>query len=488
MTLKTRTVRGIGWSATSQIAQLLMQILISAILARLLTPSDFGLIAMVTVFSSFVAIFADLGLTSAIIQKQEISEEALSSTFWISVGLGALLTIALAASAPLIAAFYSEPRLAPIVVFLSTTLFIASFGYVQSSLLIKKMNFKALGIINLCAIGISGPIAIFLAFYGYGVWSLAWNVVLSTSLIAVFTWIYARWAPHFTFGLQHVKGLLGFGANLTGSNFLGYFQRNADNLLIGGFLGSAPLGFYNLAYNLLLFPLNNISNVIGRVMFPALSIIQHDKQMVRESYITANRYVAAVSFPLMIWVLVTAPQLIRVVFGPKWVSAIVLVQILAIASIEQSIGNNAGWIFFSQGRTDMMFKLTIFTTSIIVLSFAVGLRWGVEGVAIAYTIATYFTAYPVSVIAFRLIDMKVKHLLAELWSVMFAALMLGVIALLLRISLEKLGVTQDLIILAIVTAASILVYSVVIFLYDKELFIGIVSLLGQLRSADSELT
>jgi O-antigen/teichoic acid export membrane protein len=488
MTLETRTVRGIGWSATSQLAQLLMSILISAILARLLTPSDFGLIAMVVVFSNFVAIFSNFGLTSAIVQKKEISDETLSSTFWINVGLGALLTIAMAASAPLIAAFYSQPRLTPLVVFIATTFFIASFGNVQSALLTKRMNFKALAVIGICAIGISGPIAIFLAFSGYGVWSLAWYTVLSAFVTVVFTWIYARWVPHFLFGLQHVKGLLGFGANLTGFGFVNYFTLNMDNLLVGRFLGSAPLGFYNLAYNLLVFPTSNISNVVGRVMFPALSTIQHDKQLVRDAYVTANRYIAAVSFPLMIWVLVMAPQLIRVVYGPKWISVIPLVQIFALAGIEQSIGTNVGWIFLSQGRTDVLFKVGVFTTVMVVISFVVGLRGGVEGVVIAYTVAIYLAAYPVFAIAFRLIDLKIKYALAPLWSVTLAALTLGIASSLLRISLEKLGVTQDLTILIIVTAASILIYSVVLFLLDKELFIGIVRLLGHLRAADSELT
>ena len=331
MTLESRTVRGIGWTATSQIAQLLMSILISAILARLLTPSDFGLIAMVLVFSNFVAIFAGFGLTSAIVQKQEISDEALSSTFWINVGLGALLTVALAASAPLIAAFYSQPRLTPLVVFISTTFFITSFCNVSYALLTKRMNFKAIAVISVCATGVSGLIAVFLAFSGYGVWSLAWYTVLCSVFTAVFTLIYARWVPHFLLGLQHVKGLLGFGANLTGFSFVNYFAQNMDNLLVGRFLGSAALGFYNLAYNLLVLPLTNISDVIGRVMFPALSIIQHDKQLVRDAYVSANRYIAAVSFPLMIWVLVTAPQLIRVVYGPKWISVIPLIQIFALA-------------------------------------------------------------------------------------------------------------------------------------------------------------
>jgi len=482
MTLKTRTVRSVGWSATLQIARLLMQILISAILARLLTPSDFGLIAMVTVFSSFVAIFSDFGLTSAIIQKKEVSDEALSSTFWISVGLGALLTIALAAFAPLIAAFYSEPRLTPLIVLLSTTFFIASFGNVQSALLTKSMNFKALAVIGICALGISGPISIFLAFSGYGVWSLAWNVVLFTFITVVLTWIYSRWVPHFSLGLQHVKGLLGFGMNLTGFSFVNYFGRNLDNLLIGRFLGPTPLGFYNLAYNLLLFPLSNISDVVGRVMFPALSKIQHDKRIVREAYITSNRHIAAISLPLMMWLVITAPQLVRVVFGMKWVSAIVLVQILAITAAQQSIVANAGWIYLSQGRTDVMLKVSTVATIITAISFAVGLRWGVVGVAIAYTIASYSLAYPLNAVPFRLIDLKVRHFFAYLLPIVLATLIFGVVAFLVRIFLEEFGVTQDVTILVIVTVASLFSYSVLLFVLDRELFTETVRLLGQLRS------
>ena len=486
MTLETKTVSSIGWSATSQIARLLMQILISAILARLLTPNDFGLIAMIIVFSSFVAIFSDFGLSSAIVQRKEIPDGALSSIFWIGLGLGALLTTALAASAPLIAAFYSEPRLTPLVVFISTTFFIASFGYVPSALLTKNMNFKAIAIIGICALGIAGPISVFLAFSGYGVWSLAWNTVLSTAITVVFTWIYCRWVPHFSLGLQQVKGLLRFGMNLTGNSFVGYFQRNLDNLLIGRFLGPTPLGFYNLAYNLLLFPLGNISDVVGRVMFPALSVIQHDKQKVREAYVAANRYIAVVSFPLMTWLLVTAPELIRVVYGPKWVTAIPLVQILALASIEQSIGANVGWIFLSQGRTNVLFKLSIFTTIVVAIAFAVGLRWGVEGVAIAYTIASYLLAYPVFAIAFRLVDLKVRYFIAKLSPIILATLAFGIIAFVIRTSLVELGITHDVTIVVIVTAASLLIYSFLVSVLDRELFTETVRLLRQLRPGYSD--
>lgn len=463
-----------------------MSTLVTAILARLLTPSDFGLIAMVAVFSSFVGIFANLGLTSAIIQKKEVSDETLSSTFWINVGVGALMTIALAASAPLLAAFYSEPQLIPLVALLSTIFFIASFGSVQTALLTKRMNFKALAVIYICAYGISGSISVFLAFSGYGVWSLAWNQVLAAFFIVVFASIYARWVPHFSFGLQHVKGVLGFGANVTAFNFVNYFGRNADNLLIGRFLGATPLGFYNLAYNLLLFPLNNISAVIGSVMFPALSIIQHDKHMVREAYVAANRYVAVVSFPLMTWLIVAAPQVIIVVFGPKWASAIVLVQILALTGLMQSIQTNTTLIFLSQGRTDIMLRWATVCTIIVLISFAIGLRWGVEGVALAYTIANFSIFYPSLAISFRLIDLKMRYFFAQLRSVILATLTLGIFAYLTSMSLEKVGVTQDLAILAIVTLASLLSYVACIFILDRELFNESLRLLGHLRSTNGE--
>jgi O-antigen/teichoic acid export membrane protein len=442
--------------------------------------------AMIVVFSSFVAIFSDFGLSSAIVQRKEVTDGALSSIFWIGIGLGALLTTAFAVSAPLVAAFYSEPRLTPLVVFISTTFFISSFGYVPSALLTKSMNFKAIAIIGICSIGIAGPISVFLALSGYGVWSLAWNTVLSATITVVFTWIYSRWVPHFSLRFGQVKGLLRFGMNLTGNSFLGYFQRNLDNLLIGRFLGATPLGFYNLAYNLLLLPLGNVSDVVGRVMFPALSVIQHDKQKVREAYVDANRYIAAVSFPTMTWLLVTAPELIRVVYGSKWISAIVLVQILSLAAIEQSIGANVGWIFLSQGRTDVLFKLSIFTTIVVAIAFAVGLRGGVEGVAIAYTIASYLLAYPVFAVAFRLVDLKVRHFLAKLRPIILATIAFGIIAFLLRASLERLGNMQDVTIIVIVTAASLLSYSFFVFVLDRRLFTETMTLLRELRPSHSD--
>jgi O-antigen/teichoic acid export membrane protein len=348
------------------------------------------------------------------------------------------------------------------------------------------MNFKALAIISVCAVAVSGTVAVLLAFSGYGVWSLVWNAIVAAGVTVALSWIYSRWVPRVFLAPQQVRQVIAFGANLTGFSFLNYFSRNLDNLLIGRFLGTASLGIYNLAYQLLLFPLANISDVIGRVMFPAFSIIQHDKQMVREAYVSANRYIAVVSFPFMAWMLVAAPQLVQVIFGPKWVGAIPLIQILAVTAILHSIATTVGWLYLSQGRTDIMLRWSILATTIYAISFAVGLRWGVIGVAAAYTIATYSLAYLGFLIPFRLIELKVSYFFAQLKTIILATLILGAITLSVRVYLEKLGGMPQVVILIIVTALGLLSYLGLMYVLDRELFIGTVKLIGELRASRSE--
>jgi len=473
MDLRTKTVRGIGWSATSQMAKLLIQLFVFAVLARLLTPSDFGLIAMVVVFSSFVAIFSDFGLGFALVQKREIDDTLLSSVFWINVVAGLLLTLSLALLAPLIALFFSEQALIPIVVLISTTFFISSFGTVQMALLMKRMDFKSLGICSILSVGISGGIAIFLAYSGYGVSSLAWNTVIAAIVAVILYWTYSRWIPRLTFSRHQVGEVLGFGLNLTGFSFVNYFSRNLDNLLIGRFLGAASLGFYSLAYNLLILPISNISDVVGRVMFPALSSIQDDLGAVREAYLNAARYVAAVGFPVMVWLVISAPQVIAVVYGPQWDRSILLLQILAFVGIVQSVAATVGWIYTSQGRTDTFFRWGVLAAITYAISFAIGLHWNLEGVAVAYAIAGYIIAYPGFFIAFKLINLKFSYFLLQLKSIILATFTLGVIAFTFRVTLEAFSGLTGASILVTVTAISALTYLGLIYALDRDLFIGI---------------
>jgi len=481
MNLTTKTVKGVGWAGTSQAARLVLQFGITALLARLLTPQDFGLIAMTVVFTNFVMVFRDLGLTAALVQRKELTEEHLSSSFWLNIVAGLLLSLAMAGAAQGIALFYGEPRLTQITRVLSLTFLISSFGIVQTALLIKKLQFKHLAVIEISAVALSGVVAVFLAFAGFGEWSLVWQQIISSFTRAIFLWISSKWRPRLLFRWQCVKELLRFGLNLTGFNFVNYFNRNLDNLLIGKFLGSTPLGFYNLAYRLLLFPLGNISSVLGRVMFPALSAIQEDKAKVCRAYLRATRYIAAVTFPMMIGMAAVAPQFVRVVFGPQWERSIFLVQILALVSVLQSIGTTVGWIYTSQGRTDIMFRWGTFSVAIYTVAFIGGLRWDVEGVAIAYAIAAFLLSYPNFAIPFRLIDLRVSCLFRQLSPAFLAALGMGGIVLALGLFLKDSLGAGDLTTLISTVAVGIVSYAALLFILDKEVCREIFQLLHQLK-------
>lgn len=483
MNLKIKTLQGVGWSGISQIARLLIHFGITAILARLLTPNDFGLLAMVVVFTNFVMIFRDFGLTAAIIQCKGITEEHLSSCFWINILTGFLSTLILIFLAPLISHFYVETRLNHIIMMLASIFFISSFGIVQAALFTKKMNFKSLAIVETSAITISGTTAIVLAFSGFGAWSLVWQQIVSNLVRVFFLWIFSSWKPKFMFRWYRVKELLVFGLNLTGFSFLNYFRRNLDNLLIGRFLGSASLGFYNLAYKLLLFPLKNISSVIGRVMFPSLSIIQDDKNKVCSAYIKANRYIAMITFPLMIGLFVAAPQFIRVVFGLQWERSIFLVQILAIVSLMQSIGGTVGWIYQSQGRTDVMFRWGLFSSIITTIGFVIGLRWDIEGMAVAYALTTFLLTYPGYIICFRLINLKFSYFIKQFNTIFLATIGMGSITFILRYVMETKLDENDLFILVSAVIVGMISYTSLLFLLDKNLYKEIFQLFKHLKSS-----
>lgn len=477
MTLTTRTIRNMGWSGISQIIRIFGQFIIIAILARLLTPKDFGLIAMVVVFTEFLRLFRDFGLSAALIQRGKLTEKHLSSMFWINILTGFILTLILSACAPIIANFYNEDRLILITIILASTFFISSFGIVQNALFMKELNHKYIAIIWTFTTIISGALAIVLAFTGFGIWSLVYQQVISSLILGFLPWFFCRWKPKFLFSWREVKELLGFGLNLTGFNFVNYFSRNLDNLFIGKFLGSISLGFYNFAYQVMMFPLDNISFTIGEVMFPSLSIIKKDKNKVRYAYLKATRYIAVITFPLMIGLLALAPQFVRVFFGPQWERSIFIIQIFAIIGLIQSIETTTGWIFQSQGHTRIMLWWGIFSSVISTAAFFIGLRWDIEGVATAYAITVLLLMYPCFFIAFRLIDLKFGNFIKQFKFIFLASTIMGGIIFGFRIFLDNFTEVNDLIILISTVALGMIIYLGLLLILEKALYKETVQLL-----------
>ena len=426
--LRARTLSGLGWSGAAQVARQVFQFFIGVILARLLSPQEFGLIGMIIVFTIFANLFSDLGMGAALIQKIDIEQRHLSSVFWVNIAAGIILTGIVVAAAPLIATFYNEPALRVLTVVIALNFSIGSLNVVQNALLRKNMDFQRLARIEIAASFLAGGLAVSMALLGLGAWSLVAQSLMFTAVSVLMMWQMSAWRPTLSLDIKAIKELLGFSSNLLGFNLFNYWVRNFDNILIGKFIGSSALGIYARAYSLMLLPVSQISGVVSRVMFPALSTIQDDTERVKQIYLRSTRTIALVTFPMMIGLLVVAKPFILSVYGDKWREVIPILQIFCLTGMGQSVGTTVGWIYTSQGRTDIMLKWGIFSGIVYIISFIIGLRWGVIGVAAAYVLSGYILLwYPSWAISGRLINLRFSEMIKNLSGSFYCAVAMGVL-------------------------------------------------------------
>ena len=438
MYLKDQAVLGIEWTAGAKVAKLILQFIISVVLARLLTPKDFGLIGMIVVFTGFAALFSEMGFGTALIQRKVIEERHLSSIFWLNIVVGLILTCIFFAAAPLVSKLYSEPRLKTLTMLVSINFFLSSFKVVQFSILSRSMDFRKLAIIETITMFIAGFFAITLALFGYGVWSLAWQMIVTTIIGVILFWLSTEWKPRFQFDKNAVKELLGFSGNLLGFNVFNYWARNLDNLLVGKFISSTGLGIYSRAYGLMLMPLSQISATLGRVLFPSLSRTQDDKALTKRIYLKTVGAIALITLPMMTGLFVVADSFVLALLGPKWVSVVPVLRILCLVGIMQSLATTVGWIYSSQGRTDLMFRWGMVAGTIGIISFIIGIWIGsVVAVAYCYAIANILLLYPNFAIPGKLINMTFSEVLRSVSAKLGCALLMSTGVYLLAIILPS---------------------------------------------------
>lgn len=423
---RKKTINGISWSVVSQISSQVITFVFGIVLARFLSPSEFGLIAMITVLSGFASLFAEMGLGAAIINKQTAEQVYLSSVFWLNITSGVLLTLLFFACASLIAHFYTEPKLMLLTKFVALNFLISAFGTVQESLLIKELSFRKLAYIEFNSQFISGVLAVTMAIMGYGVWSLAIRSTALSVIEATLLWRSSKWRPQFLFSWIAVKDISGFGLNLLGTKSLAYWVRSIDNLLIGRTLGAEPLGIYARAYAIMLLPLTMISDTISRSVFPSLSMIQNDKPRVKSIYLNITGVVALFVFPLSFGLFVAARSFVLTVYGTSWEEIVPIIQIFCVTSPILAIGNLAKNIYWSQGRTDLQFRVGLFYRTFKILAIVVGLRWGVLGIAVGFSMTTLVSVYIDIIFAGPLVDMKFTELLKSIIGPFSYALLMAV--------------------------------------------------------------
>lgn len=440
---------GVRWSALSKYGAQGIQLVVSIVLARLLAPEYFGLLGMAMVVTRFLKTFKNLGINAAIIQRKEIGDALISTLFWVNLVVCVLVAGGVAALAPGVARMYGDPRVAPIVAVLAINFVLAGFTMIPTALLNRQMAFDKLALREIGAAAVNGATSITLALLGWGVWALVWGTIAGAVGRALFINLVCPFRPRFVLDRSGLRECLGFGLNLTGFNIFNSVSRNADNLIIGVFLGATPLGYYSLAYKLMLLPRNTVSRVVARVMFPKLSRLQDDDTRLAEMYLRANASIAFVTFPLMFGFAAIARPFVDVVLGAKWLSAVPLLSILAPLGAAQSIWSPVGQVFLAKGRGDWYFRWGAAGGLLFVTSFFAGLRWGVVGVASSYAVASLLWA-PISWwIAFRLVDeLTVGRLLARVGPYIALSCGMAAVVLLVRFGLESLSVSPSLVLAA----------------------------------------
>jgi len=360
-----------------------IQSISTVVLARLLLPADFGLVAMVTAITGLGQAFSDLGLSEATIQRQEISHHQVSTLFWINVAIGMTLMLVTVALGPALAWFYRESRLKDITFLVSLTFLIGGLRVQHDALLRRQMRYVSLAIRDVAAYALAVPVAIFMAWRGAGYWAIvALPLILNFTGMAL-SWVMVRWIPGLPRRDAKVGSLIVFGGNVAASYVIMAVNRSADAVLTGWYWGAGPLGLYSKAYNLLMLPVRQLGTPARSVAVPAFSRLQTDPERFARYYLRCVNLIMWITAPVFGFLFVAAGPVIILVLGSKWREAAPVFQILVISALGQLLLESTIWLFVGRGQSQRLLKLLVIISPIIIVSFLIGLPFGIKGVALS---------------------------------------------------------------------------------------------------------
>lgn len=422
---KSRVVKALSWTAGGKIISQVISMGFGIALARMLTPDDFGLIAMMMVFTGFAGLLTDVGLGSALVQKRDITEVHYNTVFWTNLALGASLTGLILFFSPSVAAFYGREELAGVGYILSINFLLGASALVPRQRLVKELTFKVIAVADLLGMVVAGIAAIVMVKAGYGFWALAWQAVILRAVATIYVWGVARWMPAFVFRKRALGELFGFSFYVFATRMIRYATQRADKLLAGRFLGGDAVGLLDKAQSMMLFPLQNVSHVMGSVMFPALSMIQNDRSHVKRVYMRCTQAIALLTFPMMAGMFAVAESFVFGVLGNQWGELVTVLRILCVAGIATSIVTVTGSVYLSQGKAKLQFKVNLLTRPIALLGVIAGIPWGIEGIAAGATTATFINSAITLSVAGKLIGLKLREFVGSLATTLAAALVMG---------------------------------------------------------------
>jgi O-antigen/teichoic acid export membrane protein len=434
--------KGLRWKLFSQVGVQVSRLAVGIVLARLLSPHDYGLAAMVLVASGLVLAFSDLALGAALVQRRDLSEHDRSTVFWTGVLTGLAFTVVgLALSGP-VASFYGEPKVKGLFAALSLTFVVTALGTTQRALLTREMNFRSLEVRALAATLAGGAVGVLVALLGYGPWAIILQQVTLAAASTAMLWFASPWRPRLVFSRASIRRLGGFSGNVLAQRLLYYAHENAGSLLVGRVLGAASLGVFSIAYTVVLIPFSRVAIPISEVLFPAFSRLQDDRERLADSWLRATRLLSVVTVAPLLGLIAVAPDLVPVILGQQWVGAVVVIQILCWVGMQQALQSFNASVMLALDRSQTVLRYTVVFFVAHLVAFVIGLQWGVVGVAACYAVSTTLVEPLYFWLTARAVGISPWAVLRALSGVVQAALAMFVAVLIARVLLVHAGTTS----------------------------------------------
>jgi PST family polysaccharide transporter len=472
--LKGASVRGGLVVTISQGLRFVLQTGSVMILARLLKPEDFGIQGMVIAMTGFVALFKDGGLSMATVQRGEISHEQISTLFWLNVWIGAILAALVAALAPVLVAFYHEPRLFWVTMTMAATFLIGGFGMQHGALLQRSMRFVTMAKIDIFTMAVSSLVGIGMATHGCGYWSLVVMALVGSLVNVTCQLLAVPWLPGKPSRGNGVRKMLHFGGTITFNNLVVYLAYNSDKVLLGRFFGVAALGLYGRAFQLVNLPLQQLNSSIFMVAFPALSRIQNDNERLCRSFLKGFSILLSINLPITIITALFANEIIHVMLGAKWNTAGPILRLLTPAIMGFALMNPFAWFLMATGRAERSLKISFLVAPTMLLGILAGLHYGLNGVALGYSTAVVFLVVPVIAWATHNTGITPK----AFWNIvklpLFSGLLAAAVGLVFKEIFDGLLPPLPRLVLGVVLVLGLYVWILMVVFGQKDLYVDLV--------------
>ena len=456
-------------SAASKYSSIVLNLAFSAVLARLLTPEDYGIVAVTAVFTTFFTLFADMGIGAGVIQNKELSQDDINSIYTFTVRISVILALAFMAFSFPMSWFYKDPVYVPVGMLLALSLFFSAMNMVPNALLLKEKRFLAVGIRTIVVCVLSGVVGISFALLGFKYYALVIQNIFNAFFIYV--WNYVSTRPRFVRKIckESITKIKSYSSFLFGFNIINYFARNSDNLLISKFMGTAALGYYDKAYKLMLYPVSNLTHVITPVLHPILSEHQNDNKYIYDKYLEIVKLLSLAGSFITPFCFFASEEIIRIIFGDRWSSAIPCFKWMALSIWSQMILPSSGTIFQSLGDTRRLFFTGTLNAVMTILFIAAGLIEGnivavSRNIAISYNVQFFATFF---ILVHRCFGFSVKHFFVNLFPDLAILLFCLISGISLNYGLKLMNIPNMFCIFGIKLCCIIFTYVFTIFLFRQ---------------------